>query len=169
MGGFLLLGIAPNSLRDHLTAPLFVLSLHRLPLQNEKGSICSLVTQVDVLRYFVAHIHQILGSDLRASNALPSIAALGLVHEEHPDSSESNSPYASQTLRQMEKISADTSVVEVIDHLHKVSAVAIVDAEGKLIGDLSADSLRQLSVHNFKRLYQPACQMGDTVAVPPNE
>jgi CBS domain-containing protein len=69
--------------------------------------------------------------------------------------------------RQIEKISSDDSVVKVIDHLYKVSALALVDAEGRLVGDLSADSLRTLSVHNFKRLYSPARHMGDTVRPPP--
>jgi hypothetical protein len=67
--------------------------------------------------------------------------------------------------RQIEKISTEDSVSQVIDHLYKVSALALVDADGKLVGDLSADSLRTLSVHNFKRIYLPALSLGDTVCV----
>ncbi len=68
-----------------------------------------------------------------------------------------------QSKRQIEKISTEDSVSKVIDHLYKVSALALVDADGKLVGDLSADSLRTLSVHNFKRIYLPALNLGDTV------
>lgn len=143
--------------------------LHRLPLQNEKGSVCGLVTQTDVLRYFVAHLHELLGDDLRASSALPSISALGLVSEKSSSSeppSSSSSIFQTQTERQLEKISAEAPVIEAIDRLYKVSALALVDADGRLVGDLSADSLRQLSVHNFKRLYQSTGQMGDMVCRP---
>ncbi len=48
-----------------------------------------------------------------------------------------------------------------LEGLHKISALAIVDDQGRLLGDLSADNLRKLSIHNFKRLYQPVDQMGD--------
>jgi hypothetical protein len=53
--------------------------VHRLPLQDEKGNVCGLVSQTDVLRFFVAHLNELLGTDLRSSSALPTIEALGLV------------------------------------------------------------------------------------------
>ncbi|ELR20973.1 CBS domain containing protein [Acanthamoeba castellanii str. Neff] len=121
----------PQSLDTSLPALMQIFSsgVHRLPLQDDKGNVCGLVSQTDVLRFFVAHLNELLGTDLRGSNSLPTIDALGLT----------------KSKRQIEKISTEDSVSQVIDHLYKVSALALVDADGKLVGDLSADSLRTLS------------------------
>jgi len=55
--------------------------------------------------------------------------------------------------------------VSVIDNLYKVSALALVDEEGRLVGDMSAECLRILSIHNFKRIYLPAEHIGDRVSI----
>jgi len=135
----------PQPLSSSLPAvmKIFIQGVHRLPLQDEKGNICALVTQTDVLRFLMDHYNDFVGTEHRSSLILPSVSEIGL------------------TKRPIQKIPASNSVVSVIDNLYKVSALALVDEEGRLVGDMSAECLRILSIHNFKRIYLPAEHIGD--------
>ncbi|KNC47987.1 CBS domain-containing protein [Thecamonas trahens ATCC 50062] len=127
---------------------LFALGIHRCPVVSEDGTVVSLLSQSDIL----AHLTGIASDDsinhLERGHlgqfAEQELAALGLDHTDN-----------------LVVVAESDSVWSALKRLqaNNVTAVAVTDASGKLVADLSATTLRGLvfdsypllldSIHNF--------------------
>ncbi|KAL6052765.1 CBS domain containing protein [Balamuthia mandrillaris] len=128
---------------------LFSQGIHRVPLKDEDGNVCNIVSQTDVLVFLWKNI-DLLGGTLKASKAYASVQSFGLVPTDE------KVPFVSKTCR----------VADALPLLYGSKALAVMDTtKGVLVGDFSAPDLRNLSVHNFKRIYDPVYSMCDKVSL----
>lgn len=133
----------------YATSPLTLL-LHvmttladEVPIMGGEFQIVNIVHRLDVLKFIQDNI-ETLGS--RADSEVRTFI--------RPLQSSNN----------WETINTDTSVVDALRSMDKagVSELAIVNAAGKLEGNLVAADLRRLSMYNLDRLYEPVSKFVPT-------
>ena len=117
---------------------------HRVPVVAEDGSVVAVLSQSAVLRHLVG-----AGSDDAAENHLVR-AGLGAFSEQTLGALGLN------TTDDLVTISNSETVFSALKKIKEasVSSLAVVDAEGKLIADLSATTLRGLVLDRFPLLLQ---------------
>ncbi|KAL6052766.1 CBS domain containing protein, variant 2 [Balamuthia mandrillaris] len=163
---------------------LFSQGIHRVPLKDEDGNVCNIVSQTDVLVFLWKNI-DLLGGTLKASKAYASyvipfdcplsfylscyLFSLSLVLIFSFSILSQNSVQSFGLVPTDEKVpfvSKTCRVADALPLLYGSKALAVMDTtKGVLVGDFSAPDLRNLSVHNFKRIYDPVYSMCDKECV----
>jgi len=112
--------------------------VHRIPVIDSEGQLMTLITQSQVLKFLYQNMSKF--GDLPYS----SVGSLNMVH----------SPVIT--------ISLDAKVIEAFKTMQaqRVSAVAVVDSEGKLVGNISVSDLKLIGYDGtmFSRLHYPVSQ-----------
>jgi len=107
---------------------------HSVPVSNSSGVIVDLITQSDITKFILSDLRGFLGE-----KAGQSIEQLGLVKGK--DS--------------IHSIDKEALVFEVLYLLYekKLSALAIINQEGKIVGNFSASDLKHVTPKNIESLY----------------
>ncbi|KAL6065150.1 CBS domain containing protein [Balamuthia mandrillaris] len=123
----------------------FWLGMHRVPVVNTHHNIINIVTQSDMLRFLAQNIHLI------GDAAKKSLDSYGLGRSQEVIS-----------------VSADDKVSHVLMQLNskRISAVPVVDAEGKLVANFSGTDLKGLTKKNLADLLLPVKQFLEKRAAP---
>jgi CBS domain-containing protein len=118
-------------LADH-----FYIGHHRVPVVDSQKKIVNLVTQSDLLAFLARHIHLI------KDDAKKTIEEMGFGKE-----------------KPVTAVGSDT-VARVLMHVNakRLSALPVVDKEGKLIGNFSASDLKGLNRKNLGILLMPVLE-----------
>jgi len=143
----------PLSANDKLSkaVELFAKGVHRIPIVDDTNGILNIFTQSQFLKFLVEH-EELFG-------ALASVSAMDL-----------NLGVSEAKHNEIYRVNETTPAIDAIQMLYdkRLSAVAVVDAEGLLVSQFSATDLRGLSPSlmapfNFRRLNEPIKEVIDII------
>eukprot|EP00013_Stygamoeba_regulata_P023803 CAMPEP_0177649098 /NCGR_PEP_ID=MMETSP0447-20121125/11186_1 /TAXON_ID=0 /ORGANISM="Stygamoeba regulata, Strain BSH-02190019" /LENGTH=323 /DNA_ID=CAMNT_0019151795 /DNA_START=56 /DNA_END=1027 /DNA_ORIENTATION=+ len=114
---------------------LFWMGIHRVPVIESTGRITTVLTQSDVIAFLAQNIHILGESRWRTLEEL-SVSAV---------------------VDKVEAASMDELTIKAVHRLYakQVSAIPVVDSEGRLVANLSASDLRYLRRSNMTDLMLP--------------
>lgn len=129
--------IASNPVKRETFLPkvieLFWLGLHRLPVVNMENNIINVLTQSDLLAFMAQNMH-LIGAIARKTLDECNIGRVA---------------------PQMARANEQTSVVVKRLHNKRITALPVVDDEGKIIANFSISDLKGITSKNFKDLLLP--------------
>ncbi|KAL6069800.1 hypothetical protein QOT17_007372 [Balamuthia mandrillaris] len=110
--------------------------VHRVPIVNEEGKVVNIVTQSAVVDHLAKHMSA-LGPIVNTP-----LKELGVVGK-----------------KKVITVSIDSRTIDAykLMHQHKISAIAVVDADGHLVANVSTRDIRAISTDSsiLAKLYQP--------------
>lgn len=113
-------------------AQIFRTGVHRIPIVNEKGEVVCIISQSDL----VAFLHKNTDMFQAVLNKKVSDASAKLIHK-------------------VITVHMSSPVIDAFEMLYTkgVNAVAIVDNDGRIVGNLSPADLKGIVGHSFESLY----------------